>query len=267
MSTDKTTEFSDSQVDGIIKGPVAGPPSSGMENDLIPPPGTMYYSQRTYNFLDNYEMGTSRKFGRVTWNADVYMYAAGAVAPSDPNFASQGGTIYTVMVHSGLVTIYDNFSADVWKHMYFQIYPSESNLVPSLQLPYSGSENVVGDKYDCEDPVFVVAILLMSSKDSIRYGQGMQMLKNQGSEAFSFNAKYQQDISRVRAKQTSSTAGVVQFGIDTGSSTHRNTEVFGLSVFTHKNPSQFPVRPGFKFDINGNENWTISEGFDLNLGF
>lgn len=41
------------------------------------------------------------------------------------------------------------------------------------------------------------------------------MLKNQGSEAFLFNAKYQQDISRVRAKQTSSTAGVVQFGIDT----------------------------------------------------
>ncbi|KAL4264454.1 Transporter [Pleurotus pulmonarius] len=253
MSTEESTQVPASDVDETIEEPIEGVPSSGMLNDLVPPPGTMYYSQRTYNFLNNHEMGVSRKFGRVTWNADVYTYAAGAVAPSDPNFASQGGTIYTVMVHSGHVTIYDNFSADVWNRMYFQIYLSNSNLVPSVQLPYTGSESVSGDNYNY----------------SIQYGQAMQMLKNQGNEAFLFNAKYQQDFSRVKAKQTSSTASLIQFGINTagGSGDHRSTEIYGLSVFTHKNPGQFPVVPGFKFDINGSEHWAISGGFYLHLGF
>ncbi len=103
------------------------------------------------------------------------------------------------------------------------------------------------------------------SSDTINYGKEMQLLSNQGNEAISFEAKYQEDFSRVLATQTGSTAGAIHFGIDMTdvsqnclyteasaptlcpvkeSSKHRTTDLFGLSVLTHNDPSQFPVSPG-----------------------
>ncbi|KAF4571680.1 hypothetical protein EYR36_009023 [Pleurotus pulmonarius] len=229
------------------------PPSSTMLNELVPPPGTVYYSLRTYSLMNNQKMGASEKFGRVTWHIDAYTYASGAVSPADPDFASKGGMIYIVMIHRGSVTIDDDFDADVWDRMTFQISLRQSNLTPLLHLPSTGSETPSGD----------------NNNYTINYGQEMQLLANQGNEAISFEAKYQEDFSRVLATQTGSTAGDIHFGIYTidESSKHRTTDLFGLTVLTHSDPSQFPLSPGFNFDIDGDEHWASGRPFSLGLGF
>ncbi|KDQ25879.1 hypothetical protein PLEOSDRAFT_1090179 [Pleurotus ostreatus PC15] len=248
---DKTSKARDDD-EANQERPGAAPPSS-LLNDLVPPPGTMYFGHRSYNILNSAEIGDSDKFGTVTWNIDAYTYAAGAVAPTDPTFSAKGGSIYIVMVHSGFVKIYDTYNQDTWDRMFLEVYPSNSNLVAMTQLPTTGSGNQVGDNYNY----------------SIDYGQSMQMLKNRGNEAFLFTAKYQQGFSRILSRQTGVTSDLVHFGIDRAghSEEHRITEICGLSLFTHKNPSQFPVTPGWKFDINGDNHWTVSGGFTLSLGF
>lgn len=97
----------------------------------------------------------------------------------------------------------------------------------------------------------------------------MQMLKNQGNEEILFDAKYQRNFSLVQARQTGSTPGFIEFkvnstsvstdGIDVyrlvvvpsaefhpskSSSDHRSTQIYGLSMLTHSNPAQWPIKPG-----------------------
>ncbi|KAF4579911.1 hypothetical protein AB1N83_008725 [Pleurotus pulmonarius] len=233
----------------------AGPSSASMVNNLIPPLGTMYYGHQTLTFLSDNTIGTAAAghFGTLSWSADVYTYVTGGVDPTDPGFAGKGGLVYIVMVHRATVEIYDSYSPDVWNTMMFQIYLGESNLTPVCQLPSTGSEQVAGYNYNY----------------LIDFEQSMQMLKNGGNEATLFDAKYQQSFSLIEARQTGSASDSIVFKLNTTGSTsdHRSTQIFGLSMFTHKDPSQFPVYPGWKFDINGHEHFAISCNFTLGLGF
>ncbi|KAF9493211.1 hypothetical protein BDN71DRAFT_1508794 [Pleurotus eryngii] len=230
-------EKTQTQQDEAAKGPLitTGQSStSGMVNNLIPPLGTMYYGQQTHTFLNNNVVGTDAAghFGTVSWSADIYTYGTGGVDPKDPNFAADGGLLYIIMVHRASVQIYSDYSAD---------------------LPSTGSESISGDNYNY----------------SINFEQSMQMLQNGGNEQLLFDAKYQQSFSPVQAKQSSSTSNCIQFRLNTTGSAndHRNTEISALSMFTHKNPSQFTVNPGFSFDINGHEHWAIGGGWSLSLPF
>ncbi|KAF4563755.1 hypothetical protein EYR36_002996 [Pleurotus pulmonarius] len=256
MST--AEEKTQTQQDEAVEGPVitTGQSStSGMVNNLIPPLGTMYYGMQTHTFLNNNVVGTDAAghFGTVSWSADIYTYGTGGVDPKDPNFAADGGLLYIIMVHRANVQIYSNYSPDVWNTMTFSISLENSNLTPISQLPSTGSESVAGDNYNY----------------SIDFEQSMQMLQNGGNEPLLFDAKYQQSFSLIKAKQSSSISNGIQFKLNTtgSSNDHRNTEIFALSMFTHKNPSQFAVSPGFSFDINGHEHWAIGGGWTLGLPF
>ncbi|KAJ8454432.1 hypothetical protein ONZ45_g19309 [Pleurotus djamor] len=150
---------------------------------------------QSVTFLNNTVIGGGTKYGTVTWKADVYIYATGA-RPNDADF-SQRGLLNIIFLHSGYVTIYDNWSADIWNSLEFLVSVGNSNLVASLQLPQTESGAQDGDNYKYE----------------IDYGEKMPMFKNNGNEAFDFDATFQQKFTRAASKQTGSSVKDTEFKI------------------------------------------------------
>ncbi|KAF4593630.1 hypothetical protein EYR40_008418 [Pleurotus pulmonarius] len=216
---------------------------ASVDNELIPPLGTMYYSRQTIDFFDNqtfsYVMGMNvppMNWGTLSWSADVYTYGTGGVPPTDDNFANDGGLIYIVMVHRVTVSVFSSFSPDSWNTMKFGLRWNDSNLTPVYQLPSTGSEEISGDNYNYE----------------IDFVQAMQMLQNLGNQATTFDAKYGQTFSLAQATQTGVAATGVEFQIKTvtSSSEHSFTQTSALSMLTHPNPGQFPVSIEADFSID-----------------
>lgn len=67
----------------------------------------------------------------------------------------------------------------------------------------------------------------------------MQMLKNQGNEAFLFTAKYQQGFSRILSRQTGVTADLVRFGVDRAGVSNIYLPMFHMRTTANWNTNLF----------------------------
>ncbi|KAF4593601.1 hypothetical protein EYR40_008388 [Pleurotus pulmonarius] len=236
---------------------------TSVDNELVPPLGTVYYSCQTITIFDNATFilpvlgRTPMTWGTVSWSSDVYTYGTGGVPPTDDDFAHKGGLIYLVTVHRVTVSAPSFIgSEDSWGTMKFSLDWHDPDLRPVYQLPSTGSEVISGGSYNYE----------------IDFLQAMQMLKDSGNQETTFNARYKQTFSLIQAKQTGVAASGAEFQIKTTGDTreHDFTQTYSLSMLTHPNPSQFPIsiNAQFKIDLEGTiDHATLHGGFMLDLNF
>ncbi|KAJ8519935.1 hypothetical protein ONZ45_g3186 [Pleurotus djamor] len=131
--------------------------------------------------------GSGKEYANVNWTAQVYVYVTGA-QPSDPNFTASGGMVYVVIVSDGGCVV--NQAAGPWEVLDLSIVPNL--LTGTAQLPSSGQNGQDENEF----------------KYAIEFKQTFSMFNNGGNGAFSHNAEYQQDWTRMNLKQT----GVVENG-------------------------------------------------------
>ncbi|KAL0953228.1 hypothetical protein HGRIS_004481 [Hohenbuehelia grisea] len=216
-----------------------------IENHLEPPIGTMFYKferitivrERPMHFVALPPFDGSRYNYTVTWEIDVYKYAVNG-DPRDPNFASNNGRIYIIIVHRGSVRSGQNLNG-----MRF-VFRVSTGLDATHQLPRSGSGHREGDDMHYE----------------IDFRQTFHMLSNQGNDHISFEARYFENVPRIKSMQTSDIRGraAIEFSVDpnttaglTAIPANSSFAVQGFSVFTYQDPSSWPRHFSFTHTIGG----------------
>ncbi|KAL0957902.1 hypothetical protein HGRIS_000083 [Hohenbuehelia grisea] len=223
------------------------------ENNLEPPLGTMFFNTKRHNIFDRKLLHAVRPHKSLeaswipaytlTWDVQVYKYAVNG-DPQDADFAKNGGQIYVIMVHSGTIECND-YDGQIGVRFEFEVAPHDEqrNVVPLHQFPTTGS----GQKDD------------KNTLYEIDFKQTFQMINNGGSDAFSFNASYNETFTRVKTVQTGDkTATSVRFKInpleDPKDSTipwNTTHQIHAFSVFTSQNLGDWPR----KFDFIHRKSW------------
>ncbi|KAJ8519812.1 hypothetical protein ONZ45_g3320 [Pleurotus djamor] len=144
-------------------------------NGLTPPIGTSFFSMTDIPLMNDQDFPAFSSDLRVTWNVTMYKYAINAL-PTSENFREENGAIYIVMVHRGS----------------FGRAPAWTSLSASVRLDPN------------EDTVFLEEISPAdhtgrpqddgSRSYSINFTHQMPMFRNQGTDAFVFDARYQNDF-------------------------------------------------------------------------
>ncbi|KAJ8502635.1 hypothetical protein ONZ45_g11566 [Pleurotus djamor] len=164
-------------------------------NQLTPPAGTSFWRHQTFTPFDQVSVANLRdKLATFTWRIDAYVYAVNAIP--DENFASNGGLVYVVLVHSGAAATAKNIEPSTmpvyWPLEFeYDVSLPNSNGDSFMHQPTSNSGTQDGDTY----------------KYTIAYAQDFQMFRNGGNEAFTFPAKYADDINFYMGEQSGTVQG------------------------------------------------------------
>ncbi|KAL0945701.1 hypothetical protein HGRIS_014852 [Hohenbuehelia grisea] len=182
------------------------------KNNLEPPIGTSFFNTESKRILNAHTPWCGRYYTpkNVYYNLgrQLYKYAVSG-DPHNADFASRGGRIFLIMVHSGRVA---------------------SNIVVRSQSPQTNTGQKDGD----------------DTRHEIDFRQAFQMLRNNGNDPFTFDATYIETFTRKGSHQVGEVKddGVVFKieGIDGGRvEGFTNHAIHGFSVFTGTHLSDFPT--------------------------
>ncbi|KAJ8519677.1 hypothetical protein ONZ45_g3428 [Pleurotus djamor] len=150
-------------------------PFSRYLNKLTPPYGTLGFSlQSGYKPIWGPVSYAGHNYLYLQWSIDAYVYVVGAFP--DENFATNGGAVYVALVHSGSARS-GSTVGPLYEYRY-TVTPTLTGLKPITQLPLSGTGVVQGD----------------TTNYPIVFNQDMQMFRQNGTEAFTFPAQYENNI-------------------------------------------------------------------------
>ncbi|KAL0947407.1 hypothetical protein HGRIS_013520 [Hohenbuehelia grisea] len=243
-----------------VEGHVDDNDSRRLENRLVPPIGTMFFGIErftvadrvlmcfTTNSANNGSVNPDRFDYTLTWDVTMYKYAVNG-DPTSPNFVSNNGEIYVIMVHRGAIECRDTIPGMRFR---FSIGPrpvggNSRPVIPLTQLPRTGS----GTRDD------------KSMNYDINYSQTFDMLNNNGNSQIAFDARYFESFNRIETIQTGRVpATTVEFGIEADTAAEVTTippykvhPIHGLSIFTNQQPATWPVTFNFVHD-----SWSPSPG-------
>ncbi|KAJ8507049.1 hypothetical protein ONZ45_g10536 [Pleurotus djamor] len=190
-------------------------------NKLIPPAGTCFWKHEIYSPMIEESMfadGSPQQF--LTWRIDAYIYAVNAVP--DENFTKNGGIVQVVLVHGGA-------AETGWKPKYptkydylFSIENRPKKEACAIKHLPSGASVVKGD----------------AKSYPISYTHDMQMFRNNGNEAFTFTAQYEDNVDfDNNGKHTGGLkgSGATEWGVEFPScGTYVSFPFAALSVFRFK---------------------------------
>ncbi|KAJ8508511.1 hypothetical protein ONZ45_g9221 [Pleurotus djamor] len=171
----------------------AGTPREHIDK-LTPPPGTSFWRHQRFTLFEDELIGTVWRTAIFTWRIDAYIYVVDAIP--NPSFASNGGSIYVVMVNSGSArtgTKNENIAVGPHAPMQYRfgVHVAGSDGAALLQLPPSNSGTKDRDTW----------------KYTAAFSKDLQMFQNNGAQAVTFTAKYSDDISFYKGEQTGDVDG------------------------------------------------------------
>ncbi|KAL4261623.1 hypothetical protein AB1N83_007932 [Pleurotus pulmonarius] len=103
-----------------------------MRKSLTPPPGTLYYKSTRFVVYDNEAIASNVK---LSWQAEIHVYATGGVKPDDPDFESKGGAIHIVICHTGNATLGGRMVGD----LALSCGADDLDSLPYIHLPMTGA--------------------------------------------------------------------------------------------------------------------------------
>ncbi len=72
---------------------------------------------------------------KLSWQAEIHVYATGGVKPDDPDFESKGGAIHIVICHAGNATLGGKMVGD----LALSCGADDLDSLPYLHLPMTGA--------------------------------------------------------------------------------------------------------------------------------
>ncbi|KAJ8462745.1 hypothetical protein ONZ45_g17825 [Pleurotus djamor] len=197
----------------------------------------------TYNYT-LFGHDVSELLTTLTWRVDAYVYATNAQPSSD--FASQGGAIYVVLVHSGAAATGQVVGGGMEYRYNVSLRYTRTGTSALKQLPPSNTATHSGDSWNYP----------------ISFAQDMQMFNNGGNDIFTFPAQYEDSLDLYKGQQTGFVKGQIetQWGVvlDDYPDFYTNFGFGSVSVFT------FTDLDEFTFDCKASMHSTSSsDGFEM----
>ncbi|KAJ8455073.1 hypothetical protein ONZ45_g19062 [Pleurotus djamor] len=244
-------------------------------NKLIPPQGTDYWRHQEITVFNNGQVvyspsnsapnvnplyphtGTQRSevamqyptYEWITWRIDAYVYVTYA-QPGD-DFASQGGSVFVVLVHSG-TTKTGSPVENTFEYCYdVGLQNPPNGALATKQLPPSNTGVQSSDGNLWSYP--------------ISFTQDMQMFKNNASDIFTFTAQYEDSVDFNDATQTGYVDGLseTKWSVVLNSAGNNANFPFGsLSVFTFSSLEEitFKCTASVKSGTTTNQTQSMNEG-------